>query len=89
MVNMSKELSYEEAQALAIKLANGAFAKKEFRNPYSGGKAIPTVKLDYLAGKKEGGRWVFHKDAPAGPHAEISFDADGNNRKVDVGYSWQ
>ena len=86
---MKKELSYEEAQALAVKLANEAFVKKEFRNPYSGGKPIPAVKIEYIAGKKEGDRWVFNRAAPAGPYATISFKADGSDPHVDVGYSWQ
>ncbi len=88
-MRMSKEMSYEEAQALAVKLANEAFGKKEFRNPYSGGEPIPAVKIDYIAGQKEGDRWVFHKEGPAGPYATISFKADGSDPKVDVGYSWQ
>ena len=85
---MSKGLSYQEAQELAIKLANEEFAKKEFKNPYSGGNVIPTVKIDYLAGTKEEKRWVFRMAGPAGPWASISFDFDGANPKVEVGYSW-
>lgn len=88
MMSVKKELSYQEAQALAIKLANDAFGKKEFKNPYNG-NIIPAVRIDYIAGKKEGDRWVFTMAGPAGPYATISFDAHGGDRKVDVGYSWQ
>ena len=89
-VVMLKELSYEEAQQLAIKLANEAFAKKEFKNPYTDtGSSIPTVKFDYIAGTKEDNKWMFQKAGPAGPWATISFDIDGSNQKVEVGYSWQ
>lgn len=87
-VDMKKELSYEEAQQFAIKLANDEYSKKELKNPYTGEK-IPTVVINYLAGKKDGNRWVFGKFAPAGPEVTVSFDLDGRNPEIKAEYSWQ
>ena len=84
---MGTELSYQEAQRLAIKLANEDFSKKEFRHPH-GGELLHKVTVDYLAGKKEGSRWLFGMDSPSGPSVNISFEADGSQPQVKTGYSW-
>lgn len=85
---MSKELTFEDAKALALKLANDAFAKKKFF--ILPGRPVPTVKLDDILGGKKDNRWEFKRPpAPAGPLATVSFDIDGSNPKVEVGYSPQ
>ena len=87
---MSKELTFEEAKALALKLANDAFAKKKFYILPGNRLPIPTVKLDGILGVKKGNRWEFKRSSPvAGPWATVSFNIDGSNPKVEVGYSPQ
>jgi hypothetical protein len=82
-----KELSFEEAQKLALELANKAFAREDFKNPYGGN--IKKVVLTWITGSKEEGRWNFMSTGTAGPWANVSFGLCGEASKVKVGYAWQ
>lgn len=84
-ITMKKELTYEEAQALAVKLANEEFAKKEFHDPLY--KKNVKGRVLSLVGKVEGSRWVFRHMPPAGSWAEVSFDLHGLDPEVKVGWS--
>jgi hypothetical protein len=78
-----RELSYEEAKTLATGLAN-----KKFESTFKK-KGMITSEFWYL-GKKEGSRWIFTApDALSGPFGEVSFNLDGSDPKVEVGFSNQ
>lgn len=85
---MKKDLTFEEAKTLALKLINAAFTKKKFI--LIGGLPAPTVKFDDILGGKKGNRWEFKRtDAIAGPWATVSFYLNGSSPKVKIGYSPQ
>lgn len=81
--SMAKELSYEEASELALRLANEEFEKKQFKD--SDGVLVK-AGFNFL-GKKEGGRWIFSEIPPAGVSASVSFELDGSDPVVEVGWT--
>lgn len=80
-------LYLDGAKQLAVQLAEQAFVKNEYKD--AAGNRVRNVKFsaEQVNISQENGRWFFVWAAPDGPWANVSFDRDGSNRKVEAGFS--
>lgn len=82
-------LTLLEARELATRLANDAFARREFHDRRSK-KTVTGVRLqpeDWQV-ERTRRRWEFKHTPDVGPQAEVSFDMYGNDPDVDVDYDF-
>lgn len=78
-------LSLEEAKSLATKLSQEQWLEKQPKNKKGIKIPFPFNDLSWQY-QKENGRWLLKHIPPAGSWAEISFDLDGRNPEVKLGW---